>query len=144
MEAFTAIADPVRRRIVERLAGGEKTAGELGQGFAISQPAVSKHLRVLREAGLVVARAQAQRRLYRLNPVPLAELDSWLTRCRELWEERFDSLKAYVEGGDGEGLRTIATRYPGSMRPYLVGWNAFGRRWPSPAGNPSRVDQTAA
>lgn len=89
----------MRRRIVERLATGEKTAGELGEGFAMSQPAVSKHLRVLREAGLVVARAEAQRRLYRLNPAPLAEVDSWLARCRNFWEESLDSLAAYVEQG---------------------------------------------
>ena len=113
MEAFTAIADPVRRRIVERLADGEKTAGELGEGFAISQPAVSKHLRILREAGLVAARAEAQRRLYRLTPAPLAQVDTWLARCRELWEERFDALKAYVEESGSQRLTAIPTRYPG-------------------------------
>ena len=113
MEPFTAIADPVRRRIVERLAYGEKTAGELGEGFTISQPAVSKHLRVLREAGLVAARAEAQRRLYRLTPAPLAQVDTWLARYRKLWEERFDALKAYVEESGSQHLTPIPTRYPG-------------------------------
>jgi DNA-binding transcriptional ArsR family regulator len=113
MEAFTAIADPVRRRIVERLADGEKTAGELGEGFAISQPAVSKHLRVLREAGLVSTRADAQRRMYRLTPAPLAQVDTWLARCRKLWEERFDALRVYVEESGGPGLVPTPARYPG-------------------------------
>jgi len=113
MEPFTAIADPVRRRIVEMLLDGEKTAGELGVVFAISQPAVSKHLRVLREAGLVAARAEAQRRLYRLTPAPLAQVDAWLARYRKLWEERFDSLKAYVEENSGQRLTPIPSRYPG-------------------------------
>jgi DNA-binding transcriptional ArsR family regulator len=113
VKPFTAIADPVRRRIVERLADGEKTAGELGEGFAISQPAMSRHLRVLREAGLVAARADAQRRLYRLTPAPLAQVDDWLTSCRKLWEERFDALKAYVEETGSQRLTPIPARYPG-------------------------------
>jgi DNA-binding transcriptional ArsR family regulator len=113
MEPFTAIADPVRRRIVERLAYGEKTAGELGEGFAISQPAVSKHLRILREVGLVAARAEAQRRLYRLTPAPLVQVDTWLARYRKLWEERFDALKTYVEGSGSHSLSPSPARYPG-------------------------------
>jgi DNA-binding transcriptional ArsR family regulator len=113
MEPFTAIADPVRRRIVERLIDGEKTAGELGEGFAISQPAVSKHLRILREAGLVAARAESQRRLYRLTPAPLARVDAWLASCRKLWEERLDALEAYVEEGGRQRLTPIRSRYPG-------------------------------
>jgi DNA-binding transcriptional ArsR family regulator len=113
MEPFTAIADPVRRRIVEMLVDGEKTAGELGVGFAISQPAVSKHLRILREAGLVAARAEAQRRLYRLTPAPLAQVDAWLARYRKLWEERFDALKAFVEDSSSQRSTPTPTRYPG-------------------------------
>jgi DNA-binding transcriptional ArsR family regulator len=141
LEPFTAIADPVRRRIVERLASGEKTAGELGEGFAISQPAVSKHLRVLREAGLVVMRAQAQRRLYRLNPAPLAEVDSWLARCRNLWEKRLDLLKACVEPGD-RAIPLLA-RYPGRAGPDLAGWGTG--YWRSrPFGAPLPADRTAA
>ena len=144
MEAFTAIADPVRRRIVERLASGEKTAGELGEGFAISQPAVSKHLRVLREAGLIVARSQAQRRLYRLNPAPLAEVDAWLARCRNFWEERFDSLKEFVERRDGDGLAPIPARYPGRVGPDLAGWETGCWRRSKPFGAPLALDRTAA
>jgi DNA-binding transcriptional ArsR family regulator len=96
MEAMTALADPVRRQIVERLSTGERTAGELGEGFGISQPAVSRHLRVLREAGLVVARAEAQRRVYRLDPKPLREIDLWLDRYRVFWKESLDRLQAYI------------------------------------------------
>jgi DNA-binding transcriptional ArsR family regulator len=120
MEPFSAIADPVRRRIVERLADGEKTAGELGEGFGISQPAVSKHLRVLREAGLVSARADAQKRLYRLTPAPLAQVDSWLARYRNLWEDRLDALKAHVEESS-QRLTPILTRYPGWSAPAGAG-----------------------
>ena len=144
MEPFTAIADPVRRRIVERLAAGEKTAGELGEGFAMSQPAVSKHLRVLREAGLVVARAQAQRRLYRLNPAPLAEVDAWLARCRDFWKESLDSLKEYVEQVKRERVIPLPARYPGRAGPDLTGWGTGCRRRPRSPGSPSRVDLTAA
>jgi DNA-binding transcriptional ArsR family regulator len=142
MEPFTAIADPVRRHIVERLATGEKTAGELGAGFAISQPAVSKHLRVLREAGLVVTRARAQRRLYSLNPAPLAEVDAWLARCRNVWEERLDSLKSQVETAD----RSIPmpVRYPGRVAPDLAGWETGCWRRSRRFGAPLEVDRTAA
>lgn len=100
MDTFTALADPTRRRIIERLAAGECSAGELGEGIAMSQPAVSKHLRVLREAGLVAARAEAQQRLYRLRPEKLREVDDWLARYRKFWEESLDSLQAYVERGE--------------------------------------------
>lgn len=144
MELFTAIADPVRRRIVERLASGEKTAGELGEGFAISQPAVSKHLRVLREAGLVLTRAQAQRRLYRLNPEPLAGVGAWLARCRNLWEQRLDSLQAYVEREDGERSRPTLARYPGRVGLDLSGWETGCWRRSKAFGAPLVVEQTAA
>ena len=144
MEPFSAIADPARRRIVERLAAGEKTAGELGEGFAMSQPAVSKHLRVLREAGLVVARAEAQRRLYRLNPAPLAEVDAWLARCRDFWKESLDSLKEYVERGKREKVLSLSARYPGRTGPDLAGWGTGCQRRPRSSGSPSRVHLTAA
>jgi|SRR4030095_11847749 DNA-binding transcriptional ArsR family regulator len=145
MEAFTAIADPVRRGIVDRLAEGEKSAGELGGGFGISQPAVSKHLRVLREAGLVVARAQGQRRVYRLNPAPLERVDSWLARYRRLWEDRIDSLRSLVEAEQGATNVTVTgTRYPGGILPKLAGWNAGCWRRPRASARPSPVDLTAA
>jgi DNA-binding transcriptional ArsR family regulator len=87
-----ALADPTRRRIVELLAEGERSAGELAAEFRTSRPGVSRHLRVLREHGLVRAREQGQRRLYSLDPTPLAELDSWLARYRPFWANRLDAL----------------------------------------------------
>jgi DNA-binding transcriptional ArsR family regulator len=87
-----ALADPTRRRIVELLAEGERSAGELAAQFRTSRPGVSRHLRVLREHGLVQAREQGQRRLYSLDPTPLAELDSWLARYRPFWANRLDAL----------------------------------------------------
>ena len=93
MEALEALADPTRRRILELLAGDERSAGELASQFAISRPAVSRHLRVLREHGLVRARGEAQRRLYSLDPAPLAELDAWLARYRRFWADRLDELE---------------------------------------------------
>lgn len=93
MEAIAALADPTRRRIVELLADGELSAGELASQFPVSRPAVSRHLRVLRESGLVSVRDQAQRRLYSLDPAPLAELDEWLHRYRGFWAQRLDALE---------------------------------------------------
>jgi DNA-binding transcriptional ArsR family regulator len=90
--AFEALADATRRRILELLADGERSAGELAGEFAVSRPAVSRHLRVLRENGLVRVRDDAQRRLYSLDPAPLAELDEWLNRYRGFWAQRLDAL----------------------------------------------------
>ncbi len=81
---LVALADPVRREIVELLAGGELGAGEIAARFPVSRPAVSRHLRVLREAGLVASEVRAQRRVYRLERAPLAQLDAWLDRFRPL------------------------------------------------------------
>ncbi|MHB8468867.1 MAG: ArsR/SmtB family transcription factor [Gaiellaceae bacterium] len=92
MRAFEALADPTRRRIVELLAGGELDAGQIAARFSTSRPAVSRHLRVLRETGLVRARPDAQRRVYSLEPAPLAELDAWLARYRPFWANRLDAL----------------------------------------------------
>ena len=92
MHALEALADPTRRRIVELLAERERSAGELAAQFPVSRPAVSRHLRVLRETGLVHSRGQAQRRLYSLDPAPLAELDEWLGRYRSFWAQRLDAL----------------------------------------------------
>jgi len=93
VEAFAALADPTRRRIVELLAEGEHDVAELNAHFAISQPAVSRHLRVLREHGLVRSRPDAQRRVYSLDPAPLAALDDWLGRYRSFWAQRLDALE---------------------------------------------------
>lgn len=93
MDALAALADPTRRRIVELLAAGERSAGELAAEFEVSRPAVSRHLRVLREAGLVSARSRSRQRIYRLEPGPLAELDDWLAHYRAFWTNRLDSLE---------------------------------------------------
>ncbi len=98
MKVFDALADPTRRRIIELLAEGERTAGELGSQFAVSQPAVSRHLRVLREAGLVSWRGDAQRRLYRLEPRSLEQVDAWLERYRHFWSNRLDRLEQHLAG----------------------------------------------
>jgi DNA-binding transcriptional ArsR family regulator len=93
MNALTALADPTRRRIVELLAERDHDVSELHANFAISQPAISRHLRVLREHGLVRARPEARRRVYSLDPTPLAELDDWLGRYRSFWAQRLDALE---------------------------------------------------
>ena len=92
MNTLEALADPTRRRIVELLADGERSAGEIAAQFRTSRPGVSRHLRVLREQGLVTTRSDAQRRLYSLDPAPLAELDAWLERYRGFWTNRLDAL----------------------------------------------------
>lgn len=97
MEVFEALADPTRRRIVELLAEEERSAGELAGHFQVSRPAVSKHLRVLREAGLVNVREDAQRRIYRLEPMAMERAEVWLARHRQFWEQRLDALEAQIE-----------------------------------------------
>jgi DNA-binding transcriptional ArsR family regulator len=92
VNALEALADPTRRRIVEALAERERNAGEIAQLFDVSRPAVSRHLRVLRERGLVRVRERGTRRLYSLDPQPLAELDAWLARYRRFWGQRLDAL----------------------------------------------------
>jgi DNA-binding transcriptional ArsR family regulator len=99
VEALAALADPIRRQIVALLAAGEVSAGELAEHFPVSRPAVSRHLRVLREAGLVQARAEGQRRVYALDPGPLAELDAWLAPYRRLWAQRLDALDTEIARG---------------------------------------------
>src|SRR5271170_7572584 len=95
--AFTLLADPGRRRILDLLRTGERSVGELCVLLPISQPGVSKHLRLMREAGLVSARADAQRRFYRLEPGPLEELDLWLAPYRQFWSERLDALERHLD-----------------------------------------------
>jgi DNA-binding transcriptional ArsR family regulator len=92
VQAIEALADPTRRRIVELLADGERSAGALASEFAVSRPAVSRHLRVLRQTGLVQAREEGTSRLYSLDPAPLQELDAWLARYRAFWTQRLDAL----------------------------------------------------
>src|SRR6476646_2375846 len=97
MEAIVrALADERRRTLLEALISRPRTAGELAALLPIARPGVSRHLRVLREAGLVDVRHEAQRRIYGLRPEPLAELDRWLAPYRVLWEQRLDALHAEV------------------------------------------------
>ncbi|HYW23530.1 MAG TPA: metalloregulator ArsR/SmtB family transcription factor [Terriglobales bacterium] len=92
MKALSALADPTRRQIVEMLTGGELSAGDIASRFRISRPAVSQHLKVLRESGLVTVRGAAQRRIYALEASGLDELEAWLARYRRFWSARLDAL----------------------------------------------------
>src|ERR671924_2143206 len=94
--ALKVLAEPRRLAILDLLRDGERPVGELVDGLGLSQPAVSKHLRVLKDAGLVEARADAQRPLYRIRPEPLADLDEWLTSYRELWTTHLDRLEDHL------------------------------------------------
>ena len=95
--SFAVLAEPSRRTILDALRDGERPVGDLVDRLQLSQPAVSKHLRVLREAGLVEVRADAQRRLYRIRPEPLAEIDAWLEPYRQLWSRSLDALGRHLE-----------------------------------------------
>src|SRR4051794_7018243 len=94
---FAVLAEPNRRRILDLLRERERPVGELVGALRVSQPAVSKHLRVLRDAGIVEARVDAQRRLYRVRPEPLREIDAWLAPYRALWDERLDALERHLD-----------------------------------------------
>jgi len=115
--AFHVLAEPNRRRILDLLRAGERPVGDLVDQLAVSQPAVSKHLRVLREAGLVDVRSEAQRRLYRVRTEPLRAIDEWLEPYRLLWATRLDDLERHLEAmddpsddkGDDRGVRTPRT-----------------------------------
>jgi len=96
-ELFDTLADPSRRRILCLLLDGERSAGELVEALQMSQPAVSKHLKVLRDRGFAEMRADAQRRLYRLRPEPLAEIDAWLQPFRRYWANKLDNLERYLD-----------------------------------------------
>lgn len=94
---FEVLAEPSRRRILDLLRDDERSVGDLVDKLPLSQPGVSKHLKILRDAGLVSVRADAQRRLYAVNPEPLAEIDAWLAPYRRLWEDRLDALEAHLD-----------------------------------------------
>lgn len=97
LAALQVLAEPRRLAILESLRDGEEPVGELVGRLGLSQPAVSKHLRVLRDAGLVEARVDAQRRLYRIRPQPLADLDEWLASYRALWTTHLDRLEDHLD-----------------------------------------------
>jgi DNA-binding transcriptional ArsR family regulator len=96
-QPFVAIADPTRRRILDALRGGERSVSQLVDVLSLNQPAVSKHLRVLREAGFVSVRVAAQQRIYALDLEPLRAVDQWLAPYRELWATHLDALERYLD-----------------------------------------------
>ena len=95
--SFTIVAEPNRRAILGLLLSSERSVGEIEQELRLSQPSVSKHLRVLRDAGFVESRIEAQRRLYRLRPEPLMELDAWLAPFRRFWTRHVDALEQHLD-----------------------------------------------
>jgi len=95
--AFTVLADPSRRAILTLLASGERSVGDLESALNLSQPSVSKHLRVLRDAGFVEATIDAQRRVYRIRPEPLQEVDAWMAPFRRYWSARVDALERHLD-----------------------------------------------
>jgi len=98
--SFAVVAEPNRRAILGLLLSSERSVGEIERKLRLSQPAVSKHLRVLREAGFVESRVEAQQRVYRLRPEPLMELDEWLAPFRRFWSKRVDALEQYLDRMD--------------------------------------------
>lgn len=99
VQALQALSDPTRRELLALLAAGERTAGELAAPFPVSRPAISRHLRVLRESGLVRVRSDGRERRYALEPEPLRELDEWLEPYRDLWAQRLDALDTEIARG---------------------------------------------
>jgi DNA-binding transcriptional ArsR family regulator len=98
---FRGLGDSTRLRILELVADGERSVGELVERISLTQPGVSKHLRVLRDAGLVRVRVDAQRRLYGIRPEPLSEIDAWLQPYRHLWADRLDALERHLDATEG-------------------------------------------
>jgi len=95
--AFSALADPTRRAVLDLLRAGTRPAGDIARAFPVSRPAISKHLRILRRAHLVEERREGRHRMYQLNPEPLKAVDSWLEQYRSFWSANLASLKAFVE-----------------------------------------------
>jgi DNA-binding transcriptional ArsR family regulator len=100
MDTFIALADPTRRQIIESLAMGETSFGALADQFEMSRPAVSQHLKVLRDAGIVTSRADAQRRIYSLSNDALDEVDAWLGKVQKFWTQRLDKLEQMLAEAD--------------------------------------------
>ncbi|MBO0869070.1 MAG: winged helix-turn-helix transcriptional regulator [Micromonosporaceae bacterium] len=119
MHAFDVLGDPVRRRILELLADGERSSGAvtatIRDEFGISQPAVSQHLKVLRDNGFATVRAEGTRRLYAVDPIPLSEVDKWLERFRGFWDQRLDALA--TELARGRRAARGAQRHPDQRHP---------------------------
>ena len=100
MDAFVALADPTRRQIIQSLASGEAGFGDIADQFEMSRPAVSQHLKILREARLVAVRKDAQRRIYRIEASGFEEVDEWLNSVRQFWNERLDELERVLAKQD--------------------------------------------
>src|SRR3954449_2010760 len=101
-DAFMTLAEPNRRRILDLLVERDRPVGELVEALAVSQPAVSKHLRVLRDAGIVEARVEAQRRVYSIRPEPLRQIDAWLEPYRAMWGRSLDALEQHLDEMEDE------------------------------------------
>jgi DNA-binding transcriptional ArsR family regulator len=97
VDTFAVLAEPTRRRILDTLRAADSTVGELVTALSVSQPAMSKHLRVLRDSGFVSCRVAAQRRVYRIEPAPLRTLDDWLRPYRQLWNRHLDALERHLD-----------------------------------------------
>lgn len=98
MDTFLALAEPRRRHIIELIAqNGEMSASEIGSQFKVTLPAISQHLKVLREANLVKVEKKAQQRLYSINPVPMLEVENWIREMRKKWDDRFNALDALLQ-----------------------------------------------
>jgi DNA-binding transcriptional ArsR family regulator len=116
MSVFEVLAEPNRRRILEVLQPRECSVGQLVEQLELSQPAVSKHLRILRDAGLVDVRVDAQRRHYRVSPEPLRAMDEWLAPYRRMWASRLDDLERHLDEMDTPGEGAGDVRRPRAAR----------------------------
>jgi len=117
--AFEIIAEPNRRAILSLLGLSQQSVGEIERRLHMPQPTVSKHLRVLREAGIVEATVDAQRRLYRLTPGPLQEVDDWLAQFRRFWSTHVDALERYLDRMDQPGPAKGKTKRPARSKPRI-------------------------
>jgi DNA-binding transcriptional ArsR family regulator len=148
VHAFDVLGDPVRRRILELLADGEQTAGALTEAvraeFGISQPAVSQHLKVLRESGFATVRADGTRRLYAVNPTALSEVDQWLDRFRAFWSQRMDALETELFRGRREARQreTRQPHEPAGSQGRAPGGQRMARQRRAEKHRPSRPDRT--
>jgi len=113
--AFSALADPTRRAVLDLLRAGTRPAGEIARAFPVSRPAISKHLRILRRAHLVEERREGRHRMYQLNPEPLKAVDSWLEHYRNFWSASLNNLKSFVES-EYEKEQASQRRSPGKSR----------------------------
>jgi len=113
---FTIVAEPNRRAILNMLLSSERSVGEIERKLRLSQPSVSKHLRVLRDAGFVESRVAAQRRLYRLRPEPLMELDAWLAPFRRFWSKHLDALERHLDKMETQEKRRKVNKVPSTKR----------------------------